>query len=432
MWKVLRGRRFWTILILVLLVMSVAGYFAGNAYAQTEFDVAQQAMQEEKYEDAYQHLQHCLWVFWWRGQKVTLLQARLERIFGHFDRAEALLRGCLSRSKEPSESLKFEILLFDAEVGSSVGYFIPGEGALWKLAVEDNHPDAPQIYRVLSGGYMKQHRATPAISALDRWLKLKPDSSDALERRAIVKDWLKDPVGAEADFRASLELGPKRDSARFGLVLLLLRLNRDPAEIEDHLSTLLQHQPKHVPYLLAMSRCQLLKADFPESRTLLNQVLQADPINGSALQLMSDLEFQAGNPQGAETWARKAIKFGVKDSSVYNVLALALRQQEDPEKNKEADEWDKKKAQARLDEIRISQLLGGELEQSKYAPAKMIELGTILLRGISPEGGLQWIYEALKHDPDNQRAHEELAKYFADKDPEKSKYHAEKAKLASQ
>ena len=74
-----------------------------------------------------------------------------------------------------------------------------------------------------------------------------------------------------------------RTSARLALVHLLFNRSSDPKEILPHVQILLQSNPDHPEYQVALARCKALQGDVDAARDLLDQVLEANPDFLSAL-----------------------------------------------------------------------------------------------------------------------------------------------------
>ena len=94
----------------------------------------------------------------------------------------------------------------------------------------EQHPESGQILRTMGKMYVATWRYHAAFDAYTRWVTLNPGSGEAWEKRAQVWEHFDSDNSAEKDYRKSLEVAPYRYHARFLLVQLLLRLNRDPKE----------------------------------------------------------------------------------------------------------------------------------------------------------------------------------------------------------
>ncbi len=425
--QVLRRHPFLSALIVVLLV-TVPALLAYDGKARSEYELARDCVRQEDYEEARAHLEKCRSTLWWRTRETTFLAARLERLLGNYEQARQLFDECLTYSGATSDaSIQVEGLLLDAETGCGPGTFIPGQKVLWDLASK-NDPDSAQIWRTIAAVTIRQSRYKEAMDAIGNWIKLKPDSAEAIEWRGTVLNMMNHSAGAEKEYRQALALAPKRHSTRVMLARLLLFQNRSPVEIRSHVDILIKANPNHPDYLLLLARCQLLEGDFAGATASLDKVLQVDPNNGTAMQVRGEIAMQSGDVPTAEVWLRKAVDHGMFTEKVLTLLKQSLERQGDEKKNEEAEQIGKKIKQFNADSIRVEQLLTGELQESNYATEKMVELGTIYLRGATPQIGEAWLAEVLAKEPNNVEAHAALAKYYADKDQKKAAAHAKLAK----
>src|SRR5262245_52635458 len=92
-----------------LLLLCCAATAGGGAHfwASYHFHAAEQALQEERYRDARDHVRSCLRV-WWRSAATHLLAARVERLNGDYARAETHLAECRRLEHGPSDASQLE------------------------------------------------------------------------------------------------------------------------------------------------------------------------------------------------------------------------------------------------------------------------------------------------------------------------------------
>src|SRR5579875_1509234 len=187
-------KRSWFVALAALLV--VAGMAVGAyAYAAHQWQAAQQAVQEARYEEAQRCLETCLF-FWPRSVPVHLLAARAARLRGEFKEAETLLNRCLKLNRGASEAIQLEFLLLRVQ-GGEVDRVFPE----LILYVENNYPEAPLILQTLSWAYMQNLRYGPAFACLSRWHEVAPDSPEPFRWRGWVLERLSNREGAINEYK---------------------------------------------------------------------------------------------------------------------------------------------------------------------------------------------------------------------------------------
>src|SRR5262249_27131601 len=95
---------------------------------------------------------------------------------------------------------------------------------------------------------------------------------------------------------------------------------------------------------------------------------------------------------------------------------------------KEAASIHRKLETVRQQTIRLQELLSSDSDQARRDPAVLCEVGQLLTNLDMPSDGAEWYVRALRRDPNSAAAHEGLAEYFKDRDPERAQQHLEKFK----
>src|SRR5581483_9681209 len=136
------------------------GFLAREGWAAWEERAARRAADEERYDEAQQHIDRALRV---RPKSAAdnLLAARIARRRGAYPQAEQYLTRC-GEANGMSEPLQLEWLLLRCQRGD-VDELFP---RLW-AAVAAGHPESPAILEALASAYMRTTRYGEALKCLN-------------------------------------------------------------------------------------------------------------------------------------------------------------------------------------------------------------------------------------------------------------------------
>src|SRR5207253_1772164 len=116
-------------------------------------------------------------------------------------------------------------------------------------------------------------------------------------------------------------LDPGREDARLKLAEELVRAHL-PDQSLPHFEQLFQTQPDNEAVLLGLAHCRHLLNQLDDARQLLHQVLDTSPDNSDALGELGRLELEAGRPEEAEHWLRRAWTLAPYDRETTYALYL--------------------------------------------------------------------------------------------------------------
>jgi tetratricopeptide (TPR) repeat protein len=408
-------------LLAVLLLLGAAGALGGpQLWAWYHFRMGRSALERYDSEPALDHLNRCLRV-WPNSISAHLLAARAARRNEDFTEAEQHLRRCQALRKDQSDETVLEWALFHASGGdlAEVEQFLQEQ-------TNKGPAEAALAWEALAHGYIRVYRTHDAFTCLNRWLEQDPDNVQALALRGGVWMQAGSALKAAADYRRVVELAPgRRWKDRWQLVLCLLDIGRYD-EALPHLEDFQRRQPGDPEVLARLARCQVMLGRSKQARELLDEVLQEHPDHALSLRSRGQLALMVGRPADAEKWLTKAVRLTPYDYLARHALAQALRQQH---KNRAAEEQ-----QARAERLKdlhesLSEITTRQMPQRPYDPALHCKLGVVLLGLGHQEVGLRWLLGALRLDPTCKPAHEALANYYEQGDPEKAAYHRQEAGL---
>ena len=271
----------------LLLVTAVAVPAGAHCWALYQFREAGRALDDDRLDEAHEHLSFCLTVWPWSAP-AHFLAARVARLSGDYSEAEAQLGECRRLQKGATEETQLETLLLRTQQGDVDEL----AGGLLYAADHDKGRER-DILEALARGDMKLMRFVPALAVLNRCLKRHPDDVRALNWRGWLLDRMDRHEEAVADYKHALELCPAHAGGHLRLASSYLDHN-DPASAEPHLRALMQAHPGRTEVQLELARCRFLLGEESELRPLLDKVLAAHPDEPTALLYHGKLDVQEG------------------------------------------------------------------------------------------------------------------------------------------
>jgi putative PEP-CTERM system TPR-repeat lipoprotein len=148
----------------------------------------------------------------------------------------------------------------------------------------------------------------PALQFLDTLLARDPTLYEAWHLKGEIHTYgLRKPKAGEPFFKKALEVNSKHYLSQLELTVGLIGAG-DMAGAKVQFERLRALRPDHVGTVLLQAQLAFYDKVFPQSKDLTLAVLQAQPENVSALQLLSALEWQAGAPVLAARPLETALK----------------------------------------------------------------------------------------------------------------------------
>lgn len=395
-------RRHWcSSAVLALLVVTAAGATVYQGWTSAQLQAARDQLAKEEFAAARASLETYLWLRPWDVSSY-LLAGRLERLAGHWDRAEAYLNEVLRRQGGASEALQLEWLLLRSQRGE-IDKLAPG----LRQCLDSGHPESAAILNAMSLAYLSEARLQSALSCLDQWLAREPTAIAAHTRRGWVLEQLEQFDAAAHEYEQALELYPHHFQAR--LKLANLHLNGvNAGRARPHIDYLRQHWPRRPEVLFAAARCCYLEGQLTQARQLYDEGLALEPDNATALLQRGKLELQENDPGAAERLLRRALQRQPNDLAIHYALYRSLLLQ--------GHETEAARHKQRHDEIQkdlntLNQLLRYSSDEQLRQPATATEVGRLLLRLGQEQMGLRWLHSVLASDSGFAPARAALAEY---------------------
>jgi tetratricopeptide (TPR) repeat protein len=404
-----RARPKTTIFLLVVasLLACGAGFYG---YALYQWRLAQKAVKEDRAAEALSPLKLCLFV-WPRSVPVHLLAARAERMTGHPEEADALLKECTRLEHGVATAdIQLEWLLLRVQSGDE-------DDAAPDLEnyVRAKHVDTPLILQTLSVAYLRRLRYAHALMYLDRWIQADPDAARAYFLRGWAWENVNGHPKAMENYQKAIALKPDLFEARLKVAEMLL-YEHNPYEALLHLERLRKQDPDRPEVLARLGQCRFLQGDMQEARRLLESALDKLPDDAALLVHLAKIDLGENRPVEAEKWLRRALKADPYDSEALYTLPQCLRAQDRQEEAVVADkDYDDRKKQL----VDINYLLSDEVNLNPADPGPPYEAGAFLLQIGRDREGEFWLYQALKRDNGYVPAHKALAEYYEKKGDKK-------------
>jgi predicted Zn-dependent protease len=212
---------------------------------------------------------------------------------------------------------------------------------------------------------------------------------------------------AEKSYRRALEVDPDHEEARLGLAVALVE-GRNYEEAAGHLEHLRRCQPDNLSVQVGLAECRSALGGPDEAVRLVDEVLAREPEFPPALALRGRLALQAGQPEEAEGWLRRALARNPSDHRARYSLVQCLRQNG---QEQEAQRQQRRLERMEADLERFNEIVTKEMLKRPRDPALHYALGRLLLRGGHREEGLHWLHSALRLDPQYAPARQALADY---------------------
>jgi len=253
----------------------------------------------------------------------------------------------------------------------------PAEAEALALQILADHPDDPNILRVLGVALMRQGKFDEALGHLSLSVEIAPELAGGHEQYGLALVAAGRLDEAEESLLTASKLDPNSSTVHSKLARLLAMQGRDEESRKLHGRVLELN-----PHEQKMQDAKKLHVDgkHDEARNLVKSVLREDPDNVDALNLMGGIRIAQGAHNDAEAFFRRAVVIAPDFAVAWSNLGASLREQGNFEEAVEALE-------------RALSLEPGNVEWHSY-------LGTMLLVWGKEERALASFEAALAIQPE--------------------------------
>jgi Flp pilus assembly protein TadD len=386
----------------LLLAIGIGGYHALDAWRfEHHCQAANKALVREDFEEAGQHLAHCLRLSP-RSGRAHYLAAQTARRSGQIELAEEELQNCEDLGW-PRSGIHFERSLLALQQGQ-IDPLLEQEQ---RLRVRENNPDRFLILEALALGYLRTYRLQLALECLNVWQMGQPHSPGALLRRGWVHDRLDHLAEAEKDYRQLLELRAGNREATERLAGTLLRQHKC-AEAAELLEGLRQTGPQDAAIELAMGRAHLGLGQNAAARRVLNDLAERQPNDAGVRLELGKLALSEQRLTDACDLLTQAAALAPHAYEPHYQLLLCLRRL-NAEKEAVALAGRLKEIEGDLKEMAD---LTDKLQRQPSDPELRFRIANIFFRHGESAEGERWLSGVIQLAPDHIGAHRLLAEHY--------------------
>lgn len=168
------------------------------------------------------------------------------------------------------------------------------------------------------------HEYQCVLDAFHQIVALNAESAEADMLVGEALDEMKDPVGAQREFRAAIAVNPKEPNVHFGLGYLLWTKGQYP-EAAEQFQAELDNNPKHTQAMLYLADSQLQNNKPDPALPLIQKVIALVPDNAMAHRDLGVLLADRGENETAIAELQKAIHLRPGDVNAHYRLARLYR-----------------------------------------------------------------------------------------------------------
>ena len=162
------------------------------------------------------------------------------------------------------------------------------------------------------------------LDAFHQIVALNAESAEADMLVGEALDEMKDPVGAQQEFRAAIQANPKEPNVHFGLGYLLWTKGQYP-EAAKEFQAELDNDPEHLQAMLYLADAEIQMNGEDDARGLLEKLVKLNPDNGMAHRDLGIVYADQERRQDAQAEFEAAIKIKPTDVNAHWRLGRLYR-----------------------------------------------------------------------------------------------------------
>lgn len=154
------------------------------------------------------------------------------------------------------------------------------------------------------------------LDVYHRVVALNADSAEAHMLVGEALDEMKDPVGAQREFRAAVAANPKEPNVHFGLGYLLWTKGQYP-EAAEQFQAEIDNNPHHLQAVLYLADSEMQMNRMEEARSLLEKLARLDPDNSMEHLDLGIVYIDEGRKEDAQAELKTAARLAPDDVNVH-------------------------------------------------------------------------------------------------------------------
>jgi tetratricopeptide (TPR) repeat protein len=303
---------------------------------------------------------------------------------------------------ERARSLKYRVTSIEGLRGivlARTGQYAEAEPLLLRFSEESPKID-PEAEEALTRTYLATFRFTPALAAIDRWIRAAPgDPRPYLWRTEVHTRTDADWSVLASDFREALRRDPESSKARFGLAEALHRGGQYDEAAEEY-NTLLASHPDDPDVYVGAARNEMDSGNEQAAIRHLDRALKLAPDHAVALNERAGIALSHGDAAAALHLLDRAIRVEPHDPVTRHRRTVALtRLGRHDEVQLERDAT----RRAREDQERIIELRR-RLVQSPHDTQTQIDASRWMIDHGHMEEGIRWAEKVIREHPNHPGA----------------------------
>ena len=399
---VARQPRIVAVVILILVLAVIGGYFAYDRYQVSRLAGSVQGLlAARRYDEARGLVQR------WIRERPRSAEAQYFRAWlGLVDQQpNEAVEGLAQASR-----LGFDPALLrplSAICQARAGQIREAEPVLREAFDQEREPRT-EVARELARIYLATYRLPQAAKPIERWRTLAPeDPQPYLASNEVASRSGTEPTIQIRNYQAALERDPNLDKARLGLAEQLTRARRFD-EAEEQFRAYLARKPGDTSALIGLGRNALQNGDLDGAAKYFEEALRIDPRQPDALKELAQNDMRFGRFGPACRRLELLTRIEPYDHEIRYSYAQALKLAGDPVRARTENQL---AARLRDEHEAIVRLRSKILKDPNDRDARF-QVARWMFEHGQPREGLKWADEILRLDPNHVPTNQLLADYY--------------------
>lgn len=336
--------------------------------------------------------------------ETAVLEARAWRKLGDMQKVEESLDRARKRGL-PRKRLQEQQVLALAQSGQ----MREAEPHLSQL-LTSTEADPEEVSEAFALGFARNQKFSQSGKLLNLWMSDYPENAQPHFLKGKINAAMKNSVEAEADFRKALVLAPGRKDVVLELAEILRETNR-PDDAIPRYEECLDDAELGVRARIGLAACLKSTGHADRALVLLQEAVAAAPENVKARKELGRIESENGDYEAAVRDLQAATGIAAFDDELRYLLAQALTLAGRPQEAAPHFQY-VETARAALSEMN---LINDALRANPGDVAALTRSGELLMLYADPNEAVLRLTAVLDLDPQNAKALELLANYYAER-----------------